>query len=131
MTKFLLLCVAGISLASCALDHRPVYYFNEVLIVNNSKESIRDLSISVTGTAGRFGCANIAPLGICANKFPRRAYEYRPIRIDWIYGGQARRSDSFVVEVPPTFHAGQVMRAVIDISPEGAVSAYFKQENQG
>lgn len=131
MTKILLLCIAGTALAACVSGHGSVYYFNEVLIVNNSKESIRDVSISVPATGRRFGCANIAPLGICANKFPRRAYEYRPVRIDWVHGGKPRRSDSFVVDVPPAFSSGQVMRAVIDISPEGAIRAYFQQQNAG
>ena len=129
MARLLLCCVTGLALASCASGYKPAYYYNEILIVNNSTESIRDVSISVADTGGRFGCANIAPLGICANRFPRRSYEYRPIRIDWVYAGEPRRTDSFVVDVPQTFYTGLVLRAVIDISPEGAVSAYFQQEN--
>lgn len=124
---FVVLC--GIALAARASDYQPVYSYNEILIVNNSNELIRDVTISVTGTGRKFSCANIAPLGICSNKFPRRPYEYSPIQVGWTFGNETHQTDKFVVDVPPTFYTGLVLRGVIDISPEGAVSAFFQQEN--
>ena len=129
MIKKNILAVVGIMLASCATENKPVYFFNEILVVNNSREFIRDVSISAVDSGRQFSCTNIAPLGICSNKFPRRRYEYAPIRIDWSFAGKARQTDSFVVDVPLTFYTGQVLRGVLEIGPEGAVKAYFQQEN--
>ena len=129
MIKKLLVVIIGLALAACATDYKPVYSYNEILIVNNSKELIRDLSITVTGTGRKFSCANIAPLGICSNRFPRRPYEYTPIQVGRTFGNETRRTDSFIVDVPPTFYTGLALRGVIEISPGGAVGAYFQQEN--
>jgi hypothetical protein len=116
-------------LGACATSDKPAYSFNEILIVNNSRELIRDVSISAPDSGRSFSCANIAPRGICSNKFPTRPYRYQPIRIDWVFANQARQTERFIIDVPPTLYTGLVLRGVLEISPDGAISAYFQQEN--
>lgn len=128
MRKLITILVCA-GLGACAAHYKPAYSFNEILIVNNSREVIRDVAISAPDSGRSFGCANIAPLGICSNKFPRRPYRYQPIQIDWVFANQARQTERFVVDVPPTLYTGLVLRGVLEIGPEGEISAYFEQEN--
>ena len=127
--KKLILMLFCAGLGACADNYKPVYSINEILIVNNSRELIRDVTISAPDSGRSFGCANIAPLGICSSKFPRRAYRYQPIQVDWVFASKARQTEIFVIDAPPTLHTGLVLRGVLEISPEGAVSTYFRQEN--
>lgn len=117
----------GILLSACATSYNPTYYYNEILIINNSRELIRDVTISASETGRQFSCGNVAPLGICSDKFPRRRYEQNPIQINWVFGGRARQTNEFVLGVPATISTGRPLRGVLVISPEGDVSAYFEQ----
>lgn len=117
----------GILLTACATVKQPRYFYNEILIVNNSRDLIQDVKISASATGQAFSCGNIAPLGICANKLPSRPYLENPIRIDWMLGNTARQSNEFVLEVPATLDSGSPLRGVLEISPRGSISAYFEQ----
>ena len=97
-------------------------------MVNNSREIIRDVTIRDVANDRVFSCGNVAPLGICSNRFPKRPYAQNPIQIEWSFGGAALKTEEFVVPVPPYFYSGISLRGVLEISPEGAVSAYFDQE---
>ena len=114
--------------SACASTHRPSYIYNEVLVINNSNELLREVTITVPSTGRSFGCGNVAPLGICANRFGKRPYQYNPIQVEWTYGNTQRKSDEFVIEVPAYFSPGNSMRAVFDVSAEGDMSAYFDQD---
>jgi len=75
-----------------------------------------------------FNCGNIAPFGICSNKFAKRRYERNPIRVEWTFGNSTRQSGEFVVDVPATFYTSFALRGVLDIEADGSISAYFMQE---
>ncbi len=117
-----------VTIAACAGTSRPEYQINEVLVVNNSRAVLNDVRITVPSTGRSFTCGSVAPLGICGNRFGKRRYEYRPIRIEWRYGDRSRRSDEFVVPVPATFYTGVPLRAVLSVSPDGAIETYFEQD---
>ena len=121
--------VSGLLLAGCASGYQPVHFYNEILIVNNSRQLVRDVAVNVSGTGRVFSCGNIAPHGICSNRFGKRRYEAKPIRIGWVFGNVARQSESFVVEVPVSFTTGVAMRGVLDFKPDGSVSAFFQQDS--
>ena len=115
-------------MSACATAHKPTYHYDEILIVNNSRQLIQDVTITARETGRSFSCGNIAPLGICSNKIPPRRYTYSPIRIAWTIGSSARQTDEFVLNVPATMHIGLPLRGVLDISPQGAISTYFEQD---
>ncbi|MCP4982814.1 MAG: hypothetical protein GY935_20240 [Gammaproteobacteria bacterium] len=117
----------GILLSACATVYEPQYYYNEILIINRSRELIQDVKISVSETGRGFSCGNIAPRGICSNKIPRRPYMKNPIRIAWVFGNTARQTNEFVLEVPATMDIALPLRGVLEISPRGSISAYFEQ----
>ena len=69
MKKYFIL-IPGLLLSSCATSYESLYSYNEILIINRSRELIQDVTISAgeisAGETNRtFSCGNIAPLGIC------------------------------------------------------------------
>ena len=118
----------GLLLSACATGHEPQYFYNEILIVNKSKVVVQDVTISADETGRMFSCGNIAPLGICSNKIPRRRYMKSPITLAWVFGNTARQTEKFRLEVPTAMSTEFPLRGVLEISPQGSVSAYFEQD---
>ena len=113
-------------LVACATSPRTFYTFNEIVVVNLSRELLRDVTIRDVINDRRFGCGNIAPRGICANEFAPRPYRQNPIRISWTFGDYLRQSEDFVVEVPAGADPERPLRGVLEVSPRGAIRAYFE-----
>ena len=81
------------------------------------------------GWIGRvFSCGNIALRGICSNKFPQRRYMKNPIWAAWVFGNTAGQTAAFVLDVPAKFAISFPLRGVLEISPQGTISAYFEQD---
>lgn len=111
------------------LNDSRLYSYNEILIVNKSRELIQDVSIS-SGASGRsFSCGNIAPRGFCSDSFPSRRYQRNPVQIGWIFGNRARKTREFLLEVPTSFDPAIPIRGVLVISVEGTISAFFEQDS--
>ncbi len=127
MIKNYTLLMLGILLSACATVNAPQYFYNEILIINKSRELIQDVKISVSETGREFSCGNIAPRGICSNKIPSRQYMKNPIRIAWVFGSTARQTNEFVLEVPATMDTAVPLRGVLEISPQGSIAAWFEQ----
>lgn len=122
--------ISGILLSSCATAYQPTYYYNEILIQNTSSVLLREVKIS-SGESGRsFSCSNIAPKGICSNRFPRRQYMNTPIQVSWILGNSAAKSKEIVLDWPGRFSSGSAfpLRGVVELGPQGTIAAYFEQE---
>jgi hypothetical protein len=127
MKKNHIILIIGLLLSSCATSYESPYSYNEILIINRSRQLIQDVTISAAGTNRTFSCGNIAPLGICSDKFPERRYMKNPIRIGWVFGNTSGQTDEFILEVPATFSTALPLRGVLEISPRGSISAYFQQ----
>lgn len=93
--------VIGIVLvvSACSTSYKPMCMYNENIVVNNSRELVQEVTITVPSTGRTFSCGNIAPLGICSNHFDKRRYDYNPIRIVWAFGNSTQQTDEFVVPV--------------------------------
>lgn len=113
---------------ACASTGKPDYMYNEIQVVNNSKQILRDVSIKVPATGAEFSCGNIAPLGLCSNRFGIRKYRHNPIRIEWTFGDQVRSTDEFIVPVPANYATGVAIQGVAEISADGELKVYFLQE---
>jgi hypothetical protein len=131
MLKNYLIVAVALLLSACAAgsNYAPVYTYNEILIINNSRELIQDVTISSAATGRSFGCANIAPLGICSNRMASRRYKESPLQIDWVFGNNVRQTDELTLTVPAFYQPGLPLRAVFEISPQGEISAYFEQKS--
>ena len=127
MKKATTLAVSAIVLAACAGGYNPQYNINEIVINNNSDQAVRDVSIRAGGRV--FQCENIAPYGMCSNRFPQRRYQNDGIEIEWALGSGAPRSESLQLDVPATFITGLSLRGVLEVSPEGGIEAHFEQDS--
>lgn len=128
MKKSYTIVILGLLLAACVTSFEAQYFYNEILIINKSRELIQDVSISANETGRTFSCGNIAPFGICSNKIPQRKYEKNPITLAWVFGNTARKIDEFILEVPASMSTEYPLRGVLEISPQGSVFAYFQQD---
>ena len=130
MKKIATLLGIGVLASACATgSYEPGYSYNEILIVNNSRELVRDVTITGQETGRSFSCTSIAPLGICSDRFPQRRYQETPIQVSWAFGKSASKTAVFLLEVPATLSTGLPLRGVLEISPEGEISAYFDQDS--
>ena len=127
MRQSLIAASAATLLSSCAGGYHPQYHINEILIVNNSHQPLREVSIRASDRV--FSCANVAPLGICSDKFGRRRLGQGPVEVEWMLGNGPLQRESLTVDVPATFGTGPVLRAEIQVDPQGGVTARYRQES--
>ena len=122
--------ICGLLLSSCA-SLGPTYNYNEVVVLNQSRVAVRDVLISATESGRMFSCGNIAPRGICSNKFPPQPYRGSPIQITWMVGSGPPRSKTVKLELPTSFNAERPLRGVLVIDGRGTIDAYLQQEEPG
>ncbi len=118
-------------LAGCAGPSEPPYVFNEILVRNQTGLVLQQVRIRDIERNRVFECDNVAPRGICANRFRPRPYRANPIEISWKSGGKTRRSEAFVAEVPEFLDPAQPLRGVLVIDRGGAAQAFFEQGTSG
>lgn len=116
-----------LTLSACASAYKPQYSLNEIVIVNNTREIIADVTIRSTDSGRVFACGNVAPLGICTDRFPARRVTGGPVLIEWNLGGQ-RGERTLPAEVPAFFATGRAVRGVVEFNPDGSIDARFEQE---
>jgi hypothetical protein len=131
MMKYYILLALVLLLSACATGsgQGPPYTYNQILIVNNSKELIQEVTISSTATDRSFSCGNIAPLGICSNRTGKRHFKEGQFRIDWVFGNNAPRSDQLTLTVPAYYSVGLALQVVFEISSQGEISAHLEQDS--
>lgn len=131
MMKETIFVAVALLLSACATGtgQGPNYTYNQILIINNSKELIKNVTIRSADADSFFSCDNIAPLGICTNRFGRRPYRQRPFSIEWVFGDRVQQTDVVTLKVPAYDSTGVPLRGVIKISPQGSMSAYFEQNS--
>jgi hypothetical protein len=126
-------CVALLTwlLSSCATLQGPSYYYNEVVVLNQSRTVVRDVEILSTESGRVFSCDNIAPRGICSNKFQPQLYRGSPVQIAWAIGDGSRRDEIVELELPADFVPEIPLRGVLVIGARGAISAHLQQDSPG
>jgi hypothetical protein len=118
--------LAALTLSACATSYNPRFRIYEVVVNNNTRETVRDVTIRTNNRV--FSCGNIAPLGICSNRFAGYVFQTNLVDIEWSLGTAAPRRESVEVAVPATFSRGLSVRGVLEIESEGGIRAYFMQD---
>jgi hypothetical protein len=117
--------------AGCASLESPGYSYNEIVIVNQARSAVRDVAVTATDSGRTFSCGNIAPRGICSNKFPPQPYRASPVRVDWMIGNGTRYSKIIAPALPASFVAELPLRGVLVIDAHGQVTAHLQQAAPG
>jgi len=123
--------ILAMLLAGCASKQGPTYTYNEVVILNQSLMPLSDVTISAVESGRVFSCGNIAPRGICANKFRPQPYRGDPIQIALVTGDGRRRNETIELTLPARFVAELPLRGVLVIGSRGEISAYLQQDAPG
>lgn len=118
-------------LHGCATIPGATYYYDEVVVINQSRSLVRDVEIAATDSGRVFSCGNIAPRGMCSNRFQPQLYRGSPIRVAWAMGDGRRRSEIIELELPVSLVAEVPLRGVLLIGARGDVSAYLQQDSPG
>lgn len=134
MKKETLIVVTALLLSACATGSNlgPTYTYEEIEVVNNSKQPISNLTIRVAGSGDGsdrvFSCESIIALGICQQRFSRLRYKEGGFVADWVAGDSGRQTAEIGVEVPAYSSPGVPLSVEFSISPEGVMTAEFKQK---
>ncbi len=127
--RHIIIVVALLSACAAGVNYAPAYTYNEIHVVNNSREPIQKFMIKEVGSDRIFSCENIAALGFCQNRFGRRRYKSGAFSVDWVFGGSERKTNEIEVHVPAYNSPGAPVRVVFEISAEGEMSVHFEQDS--
>lgn len=119
--------IVALAVAACATPYNPRYRVTQILVNNATREPVRDVSIRAGDRV--FSCGNIAPLGICSNRFAGYAYDNTAVEIEWSLGNSAPRRERLEIPVPAVFSTGLPLRGVLEIQPQGGIEAHFEQDS--
>ena len=120
-----LLCV--VSLTACESIIKDDYYFNGIVVRNNTDESLFEVKIKVDETRAVFSCGNIPPRAMCSNGFPRRKYLGHPIQVTLTDYNAKRTTDTFILKVPQGFDTAMPLMGVLEVNKGGIINPYFEQ----
>jgi len=120
-------------LSSCATVTvpKPIFSYNEVVIINQLRSPVQNVAIQANESGRVFSCGNIAPRGICSNKFPAQPYYGNPIQVSWVVANGRRHNRTIELVLPESFTPEIPLRGVLVIGAQGAMSAYLEQEAPG
>jgi len=133
MKKEFVIVSVALLLSACATggpNRGPTYMYEEIEVVNNSEKPIRNMTVRATGTDHVFNCESIIALGLCQGRFASRRFKEGTFSIDWVFGDSAAQTSEIEVAVPAYNSPGIPLTAMIEISPEGVITAYFKQDTR-
>ena len=130
MKKEFVIASVALLLSACATgsNRGPTYSYEQIEVVNNSEKPIRDMTVRATGTDHVFNCESIIPLGVCQSRFAARRFKEGSFSIDWVFGDSAAQTSEIEAAVPAYNSPGTPLTVMIEISPEGVITVYFKQE---
>ena len=109
----------------------PIFSYNEVVIINQLRILVQDVAIQASESGRVFSCGNIAPRGICSNKFPAQPYYGNPIQVSWVVANGRPYDKTIELLLPESFTPEIPLRGVLVIGAQGAISAYLEQEAPG
>lgn len=124
--KLFLLLVNIFALSACAVINKPDYYYNEVVLRNNSLNSVTSVRIKVDKTQAVFSCSIILPNTACTNKFPKRKYLGNQIQITWTYLNTTKTTEKFNLKLPKEFDESIPLRGILEVTQDGMVIAFLE-----
>lgn len=125
--RFTFLFMSILFLNSCASISKP-YYYNEIVVVNNTNQLIPNVVIRAKETRRMFSCKNIAPRAKCSNKTKKREVKNSHLKITWTYNGVERTTDNFKVKIPEHMLKSIPMRGVLSLQSDSTVKFWLEQD---
>lgn len=114
-------------LSGCATVNKQAFYYNEIVIRNNTNRNVSNVSIIAEKANAVFSCNIIPPGTACSNKFRKRKYLGNPIKISWSYHNAKRKTERFALKLPQGLDAAFPLRGVLEVNNGGMIKPYFEQ----
>ena len=127
MYKKSLFVVAVLLISACAANYQSAYRYDGIHVVNDSAETLGNVTIEDNEYGRELSCGDIAPFGICSLRFNQRRYQQNPVRIGWSFGDAARQTQEVRFRIPITFVRSITLRGIISIAPDGSISTFAEQ----
>ena len=128
MKTVICILAAAAALSACAGEYNPSYQINQIVILNNSRETVRDVSIELLAGNHKFGCDEIAPLEMCDLRFTRRHVSDQPVLVEWTLG-EERNVETVPAHVSINYVTGLVLTGVLEINPDDTIVVRFEQQS--
>lgn len=116
-----------VAITACASVVNNDYYYNEIVLRNNTNEAVHDVTIKAEKTHATFSCSYIPPHAMCSNEFPKRKYLGSPIQITWTFHKAKRTTDHFILRIPNGLSVNIPLRGVLEVNEGGVINPYFEQ----
>ena len=113
--------------SAAAASYEPSYTYNRIYVVNDSQDTLGNVTVEDTRHGRTHSCGDIAPMATCTLAFGSRSYRQNPLRVSWAQGDAARQTEELQLKVPLTLASGPVIRGVITVGADGSLSSSADQ----
>jgi hypothetical protein len=126
--KILYLLVLGVAISACSMKYTPMYYLNEIQVVNRTGTTITNVSVRFQNSTKTLFCDEVTDNRYCQDLFPRHRYPQQVIELSWVHGDGTTQSRQFNPGIPAYFNTAFPLRLMMEVSEQGTVKTYFEQE---
>lgn len=126
--KILYLLMLGVAISACSMKYTPMYYFNEIQVVNRTGATITNVSVRFQSSTKTLYCDEVTDNRYCRDRFNKRRYPQQVIELSWVHGDGTSQSRQFNPRIPAYYHTPFPLRVMLEINEEGDVKTYFEQE---
>jgi len=127
--KYVVSLLAATLLAGCATGYNPTYRFKQVDVVNLAGGPLQNLSWNVVGSGKTMTCSEVTPNRICNDYFAPRRYPRAGIELSWTHVDGERKTEVINPQVEPYFNISIPLSIIIEIQPDGALNAFYRQDS--
>jgi hypothetical protein len=113
---------------ACVVAYNPIYWFNEVQVVNLSGETITDVKVRVLDTSKSYRFEEVAQFALCRDYFGKRRYPQQGIELSWTHPVGSSKSELVDANIPAYFVTAFPLRIVTEIADDGSVKIFYEQE---
>jgi hypothetical protein len=127
--KTLLVTLFCLTLAACAGGYHPRYYYSNIEVANLSGGAITNVEVQIGADGRNLRCEAVAKNALCQERFGKRPYPEQDIELSWQDSAGNPQSTAVNPHLPATLSPSGELRIMLDITEDGSVKAYFKQDD--
>ena len=127
--KKIIIITAAVLAVSCATGYEPEYRYNQLRILNNSDQPIRNLTIQDRNIEQRLECGNLTAFGFCQHPIPKRRYQGLPMDVSWVTSDGTTKSQSVVAASKGPYTPGTPIQVELNFAKDGSLSGVVEQQS--